>query len=189
MRPQTPQLSIQIPTRAVSPTPPTHASGPEKSELQLKLSAFLNKLTSENNNNEKKINKVEYHDDDDLGSNYGSDDESPFLVVDEEEETEANLSDEDEEEVVTGGSGMSSPASYIEFSSMNPYRHNHDAKTEEKWGQTPVKQTIVVPVRVETMEQTLARLSSQLESTHSAIRAEESAALRYLQTSLSDDEE
>ncbi|CAJ2503362.1 Uu.00g107560.m01.CDS01 [Anthostomella pinea] len=157
-----PRLSIQIPPRCGSPALATSATL-TPSELQLNLNEILRRLTT---------SSEDADDMDDDRSHYGD------SVDDKESPQDATVDDD-----------MLSPDSYAEFSSLNPYDATGDnedlamsTSTEEQWSEMPVHQTLVVPVHVESLEETLARLSSELDSEHQAIQADESAALELLQS-------
>ncbi|KAI1506002.1 hypothetical protein F5X99DRAFT_427868 [Biscogniauxia marginata] len=152
------KLSINIPSRSGSPSPPTDGSHSQKSELQLQFEDAINRVTTDGASSREDYDD----DDDDACSSYDGDNELPEVTDD-------------------AGQTIYSPGPYAEFASQNPYADvagNQDSGSQ--WGNMLVCQTLIVPVRFESHEEALSRLSSQLESVHNVIRAEESAALQFL---------
>ncbi|RYP41259.1 hypothetical protein DL767_001113 [Monosporascus sp. MG133] len=82
--------------------------------------------------------------------------------------------------------GRSSPEHYAEIAAMNPYEEargkdqSQDPEHKGEYFDLPVHQTVTMPVRAEAMEEALARLSNDLESTHKQIEEDQSAALQHL---------
>ncbi|KAI0599607.1 hypothetical protein F4775DRAFT_600123 [Biscogniauxia sp. FL1348] len=156
------QLSIRIPSRSGSPAPATASS--QKSDLQLQFADILIRVTGTTT----KSREAEDDDNDDACSSYDEDEA-------EDQIPEADTAD--------------SPDSYAEFAFLNPYTADASSQGNPGGLARVVCQTVKVPVRAESHEEALSRLSSQLDSMHSVIRAEESAALRFLRTLFPGDEE
>ena len=117
--------------------------------------------------------------DDDVASEYGDDNIAVEVAV--------GAADE--------GSGRSTTEHYAEIATTNPYGEQSEEPKKEQlldrgeYSDLPVRQTLTVPVssprREETMEETLGRLTRELEENHRAIEAEEKESLEFLQDMLS----
>lgn len=96
------------------------------------------------------------------------------------------------------GSGRSTAEHYLGIATTNPYgeQYSEPKQNENKqldsgsYSDHPVCQTLTVPVpspppREETMEETLGRLTRELEENHRAIESEQKASLEVLQDRLS----
>ena len=96
------------------------------------------------------------------------------------------------------GSGRSTPEHYLGIATTNPYgeqssepKHNKKQQLDSgSYSDHPVCQTLTVPVpspppREETLEETLGRLTQELEENHRAIESEQKASLEVLQDRLS----
>ncbi|RYP60474.1 hypothetical protein DL771_010504 [Monosporascus sp. 5C6A] len=107
----------------------------------------------------------------------------------EEEDACSDYGEDDATETAEAfqGSGRSSQEHYAEIAAMNPYDDAFDkdqSQVSEHKGEyfnLPVRQTATVPVRAETMEEALARLSNDLESAHKQIDEHQSAALQHIE--------
>lgn len=110
--------------------------------------------------------------DDDILSSYGDSNDT--------EET-TNVEDSPE-------SGRSTPEHYIEIATANPYdKDNRDSAGQTGKSMEPtntdtvtVTVTVEVPVRKETMEEALSRLSRELELAHRGIEEDQAGVLRDL---------
>ncbi|KAI1486199.1 hypothetical protein F5X96DRAFT_673903 [Biscogniauxia mediterranea] len=161
------QISIQIPSRSGSPASATASS--QKSNLQLQLADILVRVTGSTtttNSSEGEEEEDDYDDGDDACSSYDED-------------------EHEDDELPEAVAASSSPDLYAEFAVLNPYASAAASSQRNPSGPAArvVCQTVeVLPARAESHDEALTRLSSQLDSVHSVIRAEEAAALRFLRT-------
>ncbi|KAI1137666.1 hypothetical protein F5Y05DRAFT_387911 [Hypoxylon sp. FL0543] len=204
-----PQLRTSIPanrrgnSRSIHPTlKPTSSPVHEMGGLQIHLRSAVERLTSSTataSTTDPRVAGEQSCGDSDAGSNYGD------VKVDEAEITETAT-----QPVSEPGSpgerrhhGMCSPGSYAEFT-VNPYSftavgrlpdptpHKSDEPKQDYFSlprrasqkrtsaDVPEACQKAVRPRTENMDETLKRLSSNLNSAYSAIQAEESASLRFL---------
>lgn len=110
--------------------------------------------------------------DDDVFSSYGDGDNA----------TETTTADESLE------SGRSTPEHYVEIATTNPYSKECRDSAEQtgKYMDSTSTDTDIVnvtldtPVRTETMEEALSRLSRELELAHREIEEDQAAVLRHI---------
>ncbi|KAI3317389.1 hypothetical protein HD806DRAFT_372342 [Xylariaceae sp. AK1471] len=174
------QLTIQIPPLQPLHLSLTQAADPrisfistrtrDMSELQQKLNAVVERVvgetTSSNSNPNSESNPNEEGkptgEDDDLCSEYGDDEEPKAAIA----SKSIGLSTE----------SISSPSSYRDLASLNPYTLALDTQDLER------RISILSPSSREEdkHKEDMARLAGQLDRAHAAIMAEEAAALRAL---------
>ncbi|KAI0839359.1 hypothetical protein F5Y06DRAFT_303104 [Hypoxylon sp. FL0890] len=204
-----PQLTIPIPpnpyTSLRSHLALTSTGSPvhERKDLQVQLKSAVMRLTSNGPTPSIVVPREvdeQYYNDNDAGSNYGD------LEGDESEKTEITTQSVPESEFLGEHRhhNMCSPGSYAEFA-INPYssasvdrlhssmpyskkKSKQDyftlpKRASQKRRRADVREAcqMFVRPRAEDMGETLERLSSNLSSAYSAIKAEELASLRLLQ--------
>ncbi|KAI5918450.1 hypothetical protein F4810DRAFT_691931 [Camillea tinctor] len=155
------QLSIQIPSRTSSPTPTTTRS---HKSLQRQFADILIRVTGSPT---KPFSTIDNNDDDACSSYDENENENEH--EDRDLEPSASAPETTEKEAMA--------ASYAEFAALNPYRAR-TLEENEAAADVAVRQTITI---MESHDEALLRLSSQLDSVHELIKAEECAALRFLQ--------
>ncbi|KAI8631605.1 hypothetical protein F5Y19DRAFT_493481 [Xylariaceae sp. FL1651] len=135
------------------------------SELQQKLNAVVKRVVGENKGLGEGDATTSYEGDenDDTCSEYGET---------KNHEAEAAASKAGEIDIMT----ISSPSSYADLASLNPYAANHQDLGEQ------ISAAVLSNgvAREDEFKEAMARLSWQLDCAHAAVIAEESAALQVL---------
>ncbi|RYP58383.1 hypothetical protein DL769_008975 [Monosporascus sp. CRB-8-3] len=168
--------SIQIPSRyGSSAAMSTSSSKSRVNALRSQFEFLVNRNTSAPQ--PPKVEAISKHDKDAVEAE-GHEEEDACSDYGENDATEAAEAFQD--------SGRSSPEHYAEIAAMNPYEDGHgkdQSQDPEHKGESfdlQVRQTATLSVRAETVEETLARLSNDIESAHKQIEEDQSAALQHL---------